>query len=278
MTHILRQLRQLLWMVAAAICIGPALASAETVYTFSVVPQIERRMLFSIWQPILDELQKRTGQRFELVTALSVNEYDQEVRRGIYDFVYVNPYVMVSIEKTPGYQPLIRDSQSLHGILVVRKDSPIQRVAELQGKSLAVPALQALGASLLLRAELDRQFGIRMNPVIAKTHGSVFLHVINGLTDAGGSVQKALSTQDAHIQASLRALYRTGDVPSHPIAAHPRVPEAVREQVRQAFIAMSADPAGKALLGKIPMEEAVAAQAQDYHVLRDLQLENYLQQ
>lgn len=278
MTRILRQLRQLLWIGAAAIFVGPALASDQTIYTFSVVPQFERRALFSIWQPILDELQKRTGHRFELITALSVNEYDQDVRRGIYDFVYVNPYVMATIEKTPGYRPLIRDSQSLHGILVVRKDSPIQRVEELQGKSLAVPALQALGASLLLRAELDRRFGVRMEPVIAKTHGSVFIHVINGLTDAGGSVQKALSTQEARIQASLRVLYRTRDVPSHPIAAHHRVPEAVREQVRQAFIAMSADPAGKALLGKIPMQEAVAAQAQDYQVLRDLQLENYLPQ
>lgn len=277
MTDIACLLRQFVWIITAAICIGPAWASEQTVYSFSVVPQFERRVLFGIWQPILDELQKRTGQRFELVTALSVNEYDQDVHRGIYDFVYVNPYVMVNIEKTPGYQPLIRDGQSLHGILVVRKDSPIQRVEDLQGKSLAIPALQALGASLLLRAELDRRFGVRMNPVIAKTHGSVFLHVINGLTDAGGSVQKALSTQEQPIQASLRVLYRTTDVPSHPIAAHPRVPEALREQVRQALIAMAADPAGKALLGKVPLQEPVAAQAEDYHVLRDFHLENYLQ-
>lgn len=29
-------------------------ARAETTYTFSVAPQFERRVLFGIWQPIID--------------------------------------------------------------------------------------------------------------------------------------------------------------------------------------------------------------------------------
>lgn len=251
-------------------------ARAETTYTFSVAPQFERRVMFSIWQPIIDEVQKRTGLRFDLVTSLSVGEYDSDVTKGAYDFVYINPYLMPAIEKNPGYVPLVRDSKPLHGILVVRGDSPAKRVEDLQGKSLAVPSMSALGASLLLRAELDRQFGVRMKPVIAKTHSSVFLHVINGLTDAGGSVQKALSEQDPRVRESLRVLHRTRDVPSHPIAAHKRVPAEVREQVRQAFLDMSATQAGRDMLDNVPMREAIRARPEDYHVLKNLRLDNYL--
>lgn len=253
-------------------------AWAGPVYSFSVAPQFERRVLFGIWQPVLAELQQRTGLRFELVTSLSVNDYDQDVRRGRYDFVYINPYLMLDAARSPGYLPLVRDERPLHGILVVRQDSPVEKVEELQSKTLAVPALSAMGASLLLRAELERKFGLRLRPVIAKTHSSVFLHVVNGLADAGGSVQKALSEQEPQVRNALRVLYRTSDVASHPVAVHRRVPAEVREQVRQAFIAMSADPGGRALLARIPMQEAVAARLEDYQVMEELHLERYLQE
>ncbi len=251
---------------------------AEPTYSFSVAPQFERRKLFSIWQPIVDDLQRRTGQRFELVTSLSVGEYDSDAKNGRYDFIYVNPYMMPLIDKQPGYQPLIRDGAPLRGILVVRKDSPLQRVEDLRDKTLAVPSMSALGASLLLRAELDRDFGVKTRPIIAKTHSSVFLHVVNGMADAGGSVQKALAEQDERIRNSLKVLHQTRDVPSHPIAGHPRVPLKVREQVRQAFLEMSADPQGRALLAEVPMREAVVTRAEDYQVLKTLKLDSYLEQ
>lgn len=252
-----------------------ATAKAEEIYKFSVVPQFERRQLFAIWQPIIDELQKRTGAKFQFVTAMSVTDYENEVKAGHYDFIYLNPYVMPLVAENPGYEPLVRDSKPLRGILVVRRDSPIQRVEELDGKTLAVPSMTALGASLLLRAELDRQFKVRPRAVIAKTHSSVFLYVINGLTDAGGSVQKALAEQDPVLRDALRVLHQTVEVPSHPVAAHKRVPAALREKVRQAFLAMSADPAGRKLLAEVPMQAAVAARIEDYEVLRALDLEKY---
>lgn len=272
----------LLTFLTSLCCLLPlgsaASPPAEPTYSFSVAPQFERRKLFGIWQPIVDDLQRRTGLRFELVTSLSVDDYDRDVKAGMYDFIFVNPQLMPLIDKQPGYQPLIRDAAPLRGILVVRKDSPLQRVDDLRDKTLAVPALSALGASLLLRAELDRDFGVKMRPVVAKTHSSVFLHVVNGLADAGGSVQKALAEQDARVQDNLKVLHQTRDAPSHPVAGHQRVPAKVREQVRQAFLAMSAEPGGRALLAEVPMREAVAASAADYQVLKSLKLESYLEQ
>ena len=256
--------------------ISGTLRAAPETYTFSVVPQFERRMLFNIWQPIVDELEKRTGHRFRLVTSLSVSDYESDLAKGLYDFAYLNPYMMPLLESQPGYLPLVRDSRALHGILIVRKDSPVQRVEELEGKSLAVPSMTALGASLLLRAELDRKFGVKTRPVIAKTHSSVFVHVINGFTDAGGSVQKALSEQPAKIRDSLRVLHRTQDLPSHPVAVHKRVPPEVRESVRRALIDLGKTEAGRLLLDKVPMSEPVAASNEDYHVLRTLKLDSYL--
>lgn len=266
--------RLLAGMLALCLSLGSnGLQAAGDVYSFAVAPQFERRVLFNIWQPIVDELEKRTGNRFQLVTSLSVSEYENEVSKGAYDFVYINPYLMPEVDSS--YLPLVRDSRALHGILVVRRDSPLQRIEDLQGKRLAVPSLSALGASLLLRAELERKFAVKTVPVVANTHSSVFIHVINGLSDAGGSVQKALAEQAPNIQDSLRVLYRTQDVPSHPLAANKRVAPAVREAVRKAMLELNASEAGRVLLEKIPMQP-VAASPEDYQVLRSLRLGKYL--
>jgi phosphonate transport system substrate-binding protein len=231
--------------------------------------------MFAIWRPIVDELERRTGDHFNLAIALTVDEFERELEKGTYDFVYANPFHILKLSRTQAYLPLVRDRIPLRGILVVRKDSRITDLKELDGKSLAVPSPNALGASLLIRADLEHLHGVRMAMVNVKTHSSVYLNVLNGLADAGGGVQKTLDEQDRRIQEALRVIYTTREMPSHPVAAHPRVPPASRERMRKALLDMAATPAGKALLSVLPMKEPVATSIEDYLVMRKWGLESY---
>lgn len=270
--------RSCLHMLAALAATGltaswPAMAG--TTYTFGVVPQFEQRKLFAIWKPVVDELARRTGLDIKLEVTLSVPEFEAAIEAGSFDFVYANPYHILKLRDSQGYIPLVRDEEPLRGIIVVRKDSPLKSVKELDGKTIAVPSPNALGASLLPRAELERLHGVRVQMLNVKTHSSVYLHVLNGLTEAGGGVQKTLAEQAPAIQAQLRVLYTTRDIPSHPVAAHPRIPQAVRESVRLALLAIGASPAGKALLDDIPMPRPVVSSLDDYLPMRQWGLEKY---
>ncbi len=254
---------------------APPRAAAARTYTFAVVPQFEQRKLFATWKPIIDELQRRTGVSFELETTLTVPQLERKLANGDFDFVYANPYQVFREGERQGYLPLVRDRTPLRGIVVVRKDSPIRSVSELDGRSIAVPSLNSFGACLLVRADLLRLHRVAINPVAVQTHTSVYLHVINGLTVAGGGVEKTLREQDEAVQDSLRVLYTTRGFPSHPVASHPRVPKEVREKVRRAFLAMGATAEGRELLSKVPMQQVVPTSLQDYLPLRDLQLESF---
>lgn len=250
-------------------------ACAETGYTLGVVPQFEQRKLVAIWRPIVEELKRRTGLDIRLEVTLSVPEFETALDKGSFDFVYANPYHILRVSNSQGYLPLVRDKEPLQGILVVRRDSSVQSVKDLGGKTLAVPSPNAIGASLILRAELERLYGVHMTMLSVKTHSSVYLHVLNRLTDAGGGVQKTLSEQDPAIQSQLRVLYTTRDVPSHPLAAHPRVPAEIRERVKQALLDFGATPGGKALLADVPMPMPVATSLEDYLIMRQWGLEKY---
>lgn len=263
-------------LVALSFALARAAYGAEdAVYSFGVVPQFEQRKLFAIWKPIVDELSKRSGVQLKLVATLTVPEFEHGLETGGFDFCYANPYHILREAKRQGYVPLVRDAVPLEGILVVTKASPIRSVAELDGKTLAIPSPNAVGASLLLRSDLENIHRVRMSPLNVKTHSSVYLNVATGLADAGGGVQKTLEEQAPAVRDALRILYTTRSIPSHPISAHPRVPKTVREAVRKALLELAATPAGRTLLAEVPMNQAVAASMDDYVPMLDWKLDRY---
>ena len=245
-------------------------------YNFGVVPQFEARKLYAIWKPILKVLEQKTGHTFKMRGTESIPQFEKEFTKGSYDFAYMNPWhSMIAFEKQ-GYLPLIKDSvRKLKGVLVVRKDSGINDILQLEGKAVAFPAPNALGASLLMRAELKTHHGISIEPVYVGTHSSVYLNVALKRAAAGGGVLRTFKNQRADIKNMLTIIYNTQSISPHPISAHPRVPNDVIMQVKQAFLAMKNDPAQQALLAKIPMEQPISASVKDYEPLKALGLDEF---
>jgi len=251
-------------------------ASAEPkVYTIGVVPQFEQRKLLAIWQPVIEDLEKRTGLRFNLNSTLTIEKFEKAVARGEFDFLYLNPYHLFQVHGSQGYIPLVADKAPLRGILVVRRDSTIQTPADLNGRVVAFPSANAIGATLLPRADLGQIFHVAVTPLYVKTHSSVYLHVVKNLADAGGGVEKTLQEQSEAVRSSLRVIYSTRTIPSHPVAAHPRVPRNVQDKVRRALLAIGNTPEGKSMIEKIPVEQFVPVTYDDYAVMSSWGMEKY---
>ena len=261
-------------LVAAGLLVtNPSLA--ET-YTVGVVPQFNARTLQSIWTPILQELERRTGHTFELRGSKSISAFEKQFMAGEFDFAYMNPYHFILARKTQGYLPLVRDTgKRLRGILVVRKDVAIDDVEQLQDKAIAFPSPNALGASLMLRAQLAREFNLRFEPRYVKSHDSVYLNVVTGRMVAGGGVGRTLARQPSEVREQLRVLYTTPAVASHPVTVHPRVPETVRSMVKNALIAMGESESERQLLAKIPIGTAGEALSEDYVPLQKMGLDAF---
>lgn len=249
---------------------------AKPSYRFGVVPQFAQRELFRIWSPILAELERRTGFRFVLTGSPQIPVFEKNFLAGDYDFAYMNPYHVIKAHQSQGYDPLVRDGdQSLTGILVVPVASPVKSLPDLEGKKIAFPAPNALGASLLIRAELARIHQITVHPVYVKTHSSVYLHVAKELADAGGGVRSTLQSQPPAVRERLRVIYETRPMAPHPVSAHPRVPAEHRERVRQAFLDLGSTPDGAALLAGIPVGRIVSASMEEYRPMLEWGLDEF---
>ncbi len=263
-------------LVLATLVPSASRAEEPVVYSIGIVPQFEARTLADIWLPIIGELESRTGCRFEMQGSARIPVFEESFEAGEFDFAYMNPYHCLVAMETQGYIPLVKDgSRQLFGVLVVRNDSPYRNVEDLDGQTIAFPAPNALGASLLMRAELTRKVGIEYTPVYTQTHTSAYLNAVLGETAAAGGVMSTFNKQEPEIRGQLRVIYETIRTPPHPIVVPPRVPAEVREKVRQALLEMADTPEGRAMLAKIPMFQAVPAEKSEFDALGKLGLRDF---
>ena len=161
---------------------------------------------------------------------------------------------------------------------MVRKDSPVRRLADLNGATVVFPSPNAFAASLLPRALLARE-GIRITPSYGRTHSNVYRSVILGSSRADGGVTTTGRRERPEVRDQWRVLWRIPPFPSHPFSAAAKVPAAVRRQVQTGFPPLGSTPQGQKLLGKVPLPKVVKADhRRDYAPLTRLGLERFVVQ
>ena len=245
--------------------------------TLAVVPQYTSVQIHKDWTPFIERVSRDSGVALTLKIYQSIPKFEADLVKGVPDFAFMNPYHEVMARRAAGYLPLVRDNTPLTGVLLVRRDSPVRTVKDLAGGKLAFPSPNAFGASLYMRALLTEQEGVKIEPVYVKTHSNVFRQVIVGQTVAGGTVNSALQREPGTVIEQLRVIFETPATAAHPLAAHPRIPEAQRKAVTQAILKLRDDPTAAPLLQAVQMATPVAADyARDYRPLERLKLEKYL--
>lgn len=253
-------------------------ARADT-FTLLVVPQFPAVEVFRTWRPLLDSLEAETGHKFELRTSETIPKFETSFMAGEPDFAYLNPYHAVMARRAAGYIPLVRSSEQLSGILVVRSDSPIQDVSELRDATIAYPSPNAFGASLYMRALLSERFKLATQAVYVQTHVNAYRAVLRGDNPAAGGIRSTLEREPAEVRDRTRIVYETPATASHPLVAHPRVSAAVRKSVRDTMLKLSRTDAGRKLIDGVSLDPLIESDyARDFLPLEALRLDRFVVQ
>lgn len=240
------------------------------VMSLGVVPQQPAAKLFSLWQPLIEQVRKSSGLELVFKTAVDIPAFQQALRRGDYDVAYMNPYHYAVFSEAPGYRALAAQAPNrLKGLIVVRRDSPYQRLEDLAGQRVVFPSPAAFAASLITRKELAA-LGVSVDVQFVRSHDSVYLNVQRGFAAAGGGVMRTLNSTTAEARESLRVLWQSPGYTPHPIAAHPRVPASVQEQLQQAMVSLSETAEGRSLLAKLNIQTFNAVTDSDYDAIREI--------
>jgi len=234
--------------------------TAEQPYVFARAPQLSPTLISKLWSPFIKTLSTSINKKIILKIYHSREEFESDLRKGNVDFYFGNPGYGVVGHLRHGYIPLIRsDKKKLEGIIVVKKDSGIKNISQLQNKIISFPSKTSFAASLFLRKNIDTQFNINYKTSYSGTHDNTYRAILIGKVDAGGGVTRTLQQEDKKLREQLKIIYTSPGIQPHPIMAHPKVPKEIQQAVQKAILDLDKSENGKGILKKIKLQKPVIA-------------------
>jgi phosphonate transport system substrate-binding protein len=115
---------------------------------------------------------------------------------------------------------------------------------------------------------------VRFQPLAAGSSSNVYKYIILGKVDAGATLDVDLERESGDIRSQVRAIYQTDPLAPHPLSAHPRVPEKLRQAVGRAVLKMAAEKEGAEVVRVVGLVQPVAADyVRDYQKLEAIDIE-----
>jgi len=241
------QLRRLAAPLLLWSSLANAVAAAAEPYTFGVLPQRSAVLTAGYWNPILRHVSARAGVELTLVVARTGGESRAAAAQGAYDFIYSN-HIFQPAVMPAGYRVILRPrALPIRGQLVCLDEAPLAALRDLEGKTVGFPSQAAFAGYALPMDELTRR-GIRVNAVIGGNQEGIMAQLRAGKVAAAAVNSQIMSDYAEREGFRYRVLWSSGPFHNLPIAAHPRVPDAVASAVQRAFAEMEDDPEGLRVL------------------------------
>lgn len=256
---------------------GPAFADKPSqtnkkTYLFGVHPLHNPDRLFEVYQPLVNYLNHRLDQaQLKLEASTSYDAYEQKLYSGHYQFALPNPYQTIT-SFSHGYHAFgkMGDDQNFYGIILVRKDSPIEKVEDLRGKAISYPAPTALAASMLPQW-LMYQHGLNIttdidNRYVGSQESSI-MNVALGLTQAGCTWPppwQAFIQTHPDLADKLQIKWKTETLPNNGLVARDDVPADVVKQVGELIFSLHTTEQGRAILAPMELSRFEAATNDTY--------------
>jgi phosphonate transport system substrate-binding protein len=254
--------------VLVGVLVGGALAQDRPL-AFGVLNQQSPARTAERWNPILHYVSSLTGVPLQLRMGPTVQDTNAMMARGEFDFMFTNHNFQSEFDSL-GYRVIARwGEEAIHGVIAVPADSPVRALKDLAGQRVAFPSVDAFVAYAVPMVAL-RQAGVKVEGVFAGNQEGV-LAQLKARRVAGGAVNsRFLATYAEREHVQFREIFVSPAYPDLAVIAHPRLPAATVDKVRQALLGMKNDPAAAAILARAGSRGFEAATDRDYDTVRQV--------
>lgn len=251
--------------------------SEKPLYRFGIHPLHNPARLHDIFGPVMDYLNENIDQvRFQVEASRNYAAYDEKLFAGEFHFSLPNPFQTIK-SLQHGYRVFgkMGDDFNFRGIILVRKDSGIQTIEDLRGKSISYPAPTALAATMMPQYYLHSHGLNVLKDLDSRYVGSQESSIMNvflGETDAGATWPPpwlALSKERPELAEQLEIKWQTSPLPNNGLVVRQDIPDNIVEQVKQLLFQLHTHPRGRAILDKMELSRFEPADNQTYQTVVD---------
>jgi len=227
------------------------MANAANELVFGIYPLLSPSQTVERFAPLNEHLGKALGMRVTLRSAPDFARFIDRTRAGEYDIIFTAPHMGWLAEKRDGYR-LVDMTGDVTVVTLARKDGPVQALADLKGRSLAVVSRLSMSYQIVDHA-LGRHglaIGRDVRFIDTASFSNVIEAVMRGEADAGATISKLWDNASPAQRKNLREIYRAEPTPGFLVLAHSRLSPKVLRQIELAFFDFKNTEAGKAYFKK----------------------------
>lgn len=258
---------------------GPEPVTEEYTRTLTIglIPEHNIFKQMERYKPLSAYLSEKTGVGIELKILSQygniINNFNTLDLDGAFfgSFTYALAHTRIAVD-TLARPENSEGVSTYHGMIFVRKDSPIDSAALMKGKRFAFVD-KATTAGYLLPLKYFRENGIEdyqdyfSETYFTGTHEDAVYDVLNGKADIGAAkntVFYRLAHIDRRILEELRIIDRSPEVPENALALKSDLDESLRSRIRDVLLGMDQDPEGRRVLKGFGQSRFIETTNQDY--------------
>jgi phosphonate transport system substrate-binding protein len=240
------------------------------------IPNSNAVIMVRKWQPLADYLAKELDMPVELVFRSSYREVVTALSKGEMDVCLTGAFVYVLTRQETDIRPLVRrkkyGSDLYHSIVVVRKDSQINSLKDLLGKTFAFTDKEST-TGYLLPVAMMRQKGISdldqyfSEVIYTGNHDSASLAVYTRSAEGAAMATTYLRPENPKVK-ELKIIWKSQPVPMGPFSVRKGLDKELAERIKKAFLKIGKAPETRDLSEKIQIEGFKEARDSDYDVIR----------
>lgn len=253
-------------------------------------PSVDAEKITLSAKPLIQFLERETGYYFETAIPTSYIAVVEAFGTDRADIAIINSFSYLLAHEKYGANAVLRvirtgNQAYYRGQIIVRTDSGIERLEDLNGKSIAyVDASSASG--YILPSALLRKKGIKPGrETFAMKHDNVVIMVYQKQVDAGATfyspphpvtgepldARSRVKKQYPDVFEKIKILALTDSLPNDPVVFRKGMPPIMVQKIKNALLKFANSEEGKKIMPEIySMEGLIETNDSDYDLLRRL--------
>ncbi|HFD32162.1 MAG TPA: phosphate/phosphite/phosphonate ABC transporter substrate-binding protein [Gammaproteobacteria bacterium] len=243
-------------------------------FVVGIFPRRNKSVTRRLFNPLIRYLETKLNHRVILKTPATFSIFWEDVEDGKYDLVHFNQYHYIISKKNLGYTAILRNKEfgkdTLSSAIIVRKDSGINSVDDLKGKTIVFgggpKAMQSyiysrylLKHSGLVAGNYIEDFSINPpNALFALYYKKADAAGVGDTTIKLDMVSKQIDTN------KLKVLLRGVELPHLPWAIKDDVPLKLRQLIQNTLASLHKTSQGKEILKAAGLDQLIPSKDNDY--------------
>ncbi len=271
----------ILWFIVMWVAVSAAVA--EEPVKIGVAAMISPKETVKYYKQLIDYVGAKLGRPVEMVQKENYDVMDTMLEKGDVSIAFIcsGPYVK---NKAKFGAELLVAPQSYgqpfyHAYIIVHRDSPIKDMAGLRGKKFAFTDPKSNTGKLVPTFMVAKEFNLTPEKffgevIYTRSHDRSVEAVAKKLAD-GASIDSLIydyaAKKNPIYTSGTKIIRKSPPYGIPPVVVRKDFNPALREQIKNIFLNMHADPAGKAILDGIMVDKFIVPKDAHYDSVREME-------